>query len=304
MGHYVYKYVNDNEIIYIGKNNGDLHKRIRAHGKPGDNIPKEAWPELNEATIYYTELFNANMTDFMESELIRRYKPKWNTAKKEKDWSGLPIGEPEWTLYTPQEKKKAAMTPIYMLQPYTNAKLRALIKRFDEDWERWILLKLIEDAENKYCFEYNELLKTDMANLNISRYFAVYNSFNRDPSLILIDPRKKVYVPTKNKFIMWCTQIYHNECNGDIYAAISKQDIDTNKKDHQESLMYYKTRLHGILDVLKTGYSEKYLHIDMSNAKHRSYRDNDIDRKYELFEKYNDKVMNIKECRVSYQKWS
>jgi hypothetical protein len=31
MGHYVYKYVYNNEIIYIGKNDTDLENRIYQH---------------------------------------------------------------------------------------------------------------------------------------------------------------------------------------------------------------------------------------------------------------------------------
>lgn len=31
MGHYVYKYVYNNEIIYIGKNDTDLESRIYQH---------------------------------------------------------------------------------------------------------------------------------------------------------------------------------------------------------------------------------------------------------------------------------
>ena len=33
MGHYVYKYVHNDEIIYIGKCDKDLEKQISQHGK-------------------------------------------------------------------------------------------------------------------------------------------------------------------------------------------------------------------------------------------------------------------------------
>ena len=80
MGHYVYKYVHNNEIIYIGKNDTDLYSRLRQHGKYGDNIPEEGWDEINNSDIFYCELPNAIMSDVVESELIRRYKPKYNKA--------------------------------------------------------------------------------------------------------------------------------------------------------------------------------------------------------------------------------
>lgn len=95
MGHYVYKYVYNNEIIYIGKNDTNLYSRLKQHGKCGDNIPEEGWDEINNSDIFYCELANATMSDVVESELIRRYKPKYNKAKMS-EWSGVLFVEPEW----------------------------------------------------------------------------------------------------------------------------------------------------------------------------------------------------------------
>jgi len=111
MPHYVYKYVYNDEIIYIGKTDSDLKQRLSQHGKTGDNIDREAWNEINSSEIYYITLANSIMCDVVESELIRRYKPKYNKAKMS-DWSGLPFDEPEWEKYieTPQQpapKKKS-----------------------------------------------------------------------------------------------------------------------------------------------------------------------------------------------------
>lgn len=103
MGHYVYKYVLNDEIIYIGKNDTDLHSRIATHGKRGDNISEDGWSEINAATIYYIKLANSTMSDVVESELIRKYKPKYNVAKKS-DWTGLPFVEPEWIRYKPKKR--------------------------------------------------------------------------------------------------------------------------------------------------------------------------------------------------------
>lgn len=105
MGHYVYKYILHQEVIYIGKNNTDLVSRLNQHGRIGDNITKEGWDEINSAEIYYCKLANKIMSDVVESELIRRYKPKYNRAKKSK-WDGLPFEEPEWTQFTTLENFK------------------------------------------------------------------------------------------------------------------------------------------------------------------------------------------------------
>ena len=98
MGNYVYKYVFNDEIIYIGKCDKNLSKRLNQHGRNGDNIPKEAWEEINNSTIYYCTLANKTMSDVVESELIRKYKPKYNKAKTS-EWSGLDFSEPNWELY-------------------------------------------------------------------------------------------------------------------------------------------------------------------------------------------------------------
>lgn len=95
MGHYVYKYVLDNEIIYIGKNDTNLYSRLKAHGHAGDNLPREAWPEINNSKVFYFQTVNKYMSDVIESEMIRRHKPKWNKAKTSL-WGSLPFPEIEW----------------------------------------------------------------------------------------------------------------------------------------------------------------------------------------------------------------
>ena len=95
--HIVYKFVYNNEIIYIGKSDVGF-SRIHDHGKVGDNIRESGWNEINSSDIYYAEMLDSRMTDIFESELIRRYKPKYNVAKTS-DWAGIPLPEPTWILY-------------------------------------------------------------------------------------------------------------------------------------------------------------------------------------------------------------
>ena len=106
MGHYVYKYVLDGEIIYIGKNDTNLHDRIRSHGKSGDNITPEGWNDIKKAEIYFIKLANAVMSDVVEKELIRRYKPKYNKDGVKSQWQGIPFIEPEWKKYVPEPPKQ------------------------------------------------------------------------------------------------------------------------------------------------------------------------------------------------------
>lgn len=96
--HTVYKYVLNGSVLYIGKCDSKLSARLRRHGRKGDNIPQTGFFEINAADIYYTQLPNRTMSDVVESELIRRYNPKYNKAKKS-EWDGIPFAEPIWKPY-------------------------------------------------------------------------------------------------------------------------------------------------------------------------------------------------------------
>lgn len=98
MGHYVYKYVYDDEIIYIGKNNTKLETRINQH-----KLEDKFKPYL-DSDIYYIELANETMSDVVESELIRRYRPRLNGAKMS-EWCGLDFQEPECKLFIPSKEE-------------------------------------------------------------------------------------------------------------------------------------------------------------------------------------------------------
>ena len=93
--HYVYKFVLNDEVIYIGKSDVQSFDRIFQHGHPSDNIDKEAWDDINNSDIYYAPLINKTMSDVVESELIRRYKPRLNKAKAT-DWCGIELSGINW----------------------------------------------------------------------------------------------------------------------------------------------------------------------------------------------------------------
>ena len=121
MGHYVYKYVFNGEIIYIGKCDADLDQRLAQHGKQGDNIDKKYWDDINASDIYYCTLANATMSDVVESELINRHKPKYNTAKKS-DWDGLKLPEPNWKKYYKKINKEHIFSAFLPYMRYTEIK--------------------------------------------------------------------------------------------------------------------------------------------------------------------------------------
>lgn len=156
MGHYVYKYVYEGEIIYIGKCDKDLGQRLHAHGRKGDNI-SECWhEEINKADIYYTELSNSTMTDVVESELIRRYKPKCNKAKMS-DWSGLPFADPpwikfekpaEWSRRVHKTKKRRILDDYYDSNNESRQNLLYVIEKMKQG-DYWDLGEEMGDPECK-----------------------------------------------------------------------------------------------------------------------------------------------------------
>ena len=125
MPHYVYKYVYGNETIYIGKSDTQLSNRISQHGVSGDNIDKCGWDEINASSIYYIELVNSTMADVVESELIRRYRPKYNKAKMS-EWSGIQFVEPEWKLYKTKQQIKTEIENLQEIIEEKNKELEEL----------------------------------------------------------------------------------------------------------------------------------------------------------------------------------
>ena len=166
LGHYVYKYVCDGEIVYIGKNDTDLETRINQH-----KLEEKFKPYL-KSDIYYIELANSIMSDVVESELIRRYKPKLNVAKMS-DWSGLEFTEPEWKIFISTPKKRTSSTKrsykksysdisskrqrklktYKLMSQYYCTKILENISNVKED-ELFYEIEVpasIEDSEHKYC---------------------------------------------------------------------------------------------------------------------------------------------------------
>lgn len=87
----VYKYVYDDQIIYIGKTNVSLNQRIYGHSKED-----KFQDYLDKAKVYYAELKNNTETSFVELYLINKYKPILNVASVLDGNSNIFMEEPEW----------------------------------------------------------------------------------------------------------------------------------------------------------------------------------------------------------------
>lgn len=117
MGHYVYKYVYDGEVIYIGKNDTNLRTRIKQHAGNYDIARKRAPEKMDAAEIYYCKLPNSVMSDVIESALIKKYLPECNSDndyKKKCNWAGFPLPELEWIHFKGKEPEEIPESSFYI----------------------------------------------------------------------------------------------------------------------------------------------------------------------------------------------
>ena len=89
MGYYIYKYVCNDVIEYIGKTT-DLDRRIKQHQT--DKLKNF------KGQIYYFECQNKTAMNSWEYCLINKYHPRYNIALKNQD-TNINIDEPKWRLY-------------------------------------------------------------------------------------------------------------------------------------------------------------------------------------------------------------
>ena len=107
MSYYIYKYVKNNVIEYIGKTT-NLEQRIKQHQK--DKLKNF------QGQIYYFECKNQTAMTSWEYSLINKYHPKYNAALKDNEVNII-IQEPEWILYMDTENK--IINILDYLQPVT-----------------------------------------------------------------------------------------------------------------------------------------------------------------------------------------
>lgn len=95
----IYKYVWHNNVIYVGKSQTDIEKRIQAHSRE-DKFQKY----LADADVYYCLLPNESTTSIYELYYINKYKPILNVSEKyDSDIVGIQVDEAAWELYSPSK---------------------------------------------------------------------------------------------------------------------------------------------------------------------------------------------------------
>lgn len=95
----IYKYVWNNEIIYIGKSNSDIEKRIQCHSRE-----EKFQKYLSDVDIYFCFLPNEATTDIYELYYINKYHPILNISSKyDCEPVGVDVADIEWCKYSPSK---------------------------------------------------------------------------------------------------------------------------------------------------------------------------------------------------------
>lgn len=109
--HFVYKYLLDNQILYIGKVDSDLRRRVEKHTKE-----EKFKPYLDHAEIFCIPLANPTETTFLELYLINKYKPILNVVAKYEGMSNIQLQEPDWIPYAKYLETKNRTSDTNKLQ--------------------------------------------------------------------------------------------------------------------------------------------------------------------------------------------
>lgn len=102
MKYFIYKYVYQDDIIYIGKTI-DLPRRIAEHAS-GQGIESKFNPYLKECEIYYHQCCNELEMDAVERLLINHFKPVLNDVDIFPELSTIQI-EVDWLYYSELDDK-------------------------------------------------------------------------------------------------------------------------------------------------------------------------------------------------------
>lgn len=139
--HYVYRYQWKNRIIYIGKADVSLQRRIEEHSRE-----EKFLSFLEEVNISCIQLANATETTFMELYLINKYKPFLNVVAKYEGMTNIFVQEPEWIPYEQYLSEKNKISPEQELE---------VIQNELEFWE------IVQDHLLKFTYD------TDYKNLSL-----------------------------------------------------------------------------------------------------------------------------------------
>ncbi|WP_303835195.1 GIY-YIG nuclease family protein [Ruminococcus flavefaciens] len=166
----IYKYVYNDEIIYIGKSDNSILNRVNAHVKEA-----KFKPYLEKAVIYYTECKNRAHTHILETFLINKYKPILNDSLKYEEDLDFDIPEPEWHLLS--ELKEVEETVKQVKKPgikwYENRvnDIEVLKRKIKN-------LEWLESFLQRFFGMYNIEFSVDYSEENLEKYERLFESFS------------------------------------------------------------------------------------------------------------------------------
>lgn len=96
MKYFVYKYVCEGDVIYVGKTD-DIHRRVVEHSS-GQGIEEKFLPYLDRSDIYFHECGNEVEMSALERLLINQHKPVLNVVDVQPGNSTV-ILDMEWQYY-------------------------------------------------------------------------------------------------------------------------------------------------------------------------------------------------------------
>lgn len=142
--YYIYKYVINNEIVYIGQT-ANLENRIKQH--ENDKLKNL------QAIIYYFECNNKTAANSWEYNLINKYHPKYNIALKNENIN-IKIQEPKWIFY--KENKIITNNKNEYKSKYTLAQKKSIDKYLHEKVEDIRIRVPKGEKEKIKAFAYNK----------------------------------------------------------------------------------------------------------------------------------------------------
>ncbi len=104
--HGIYKYVFNNEIVYIGKTDNSFISRFKGHEK------EDKFKPYQDAQIYVFDVANSTETTIFEKLLINKYQPKLNVTDTHDSSIQIDFTEPDWIPWENYNKKKKLTNKI------------------------------------------------------------------------------------------------------------------------------------------------------------------------------------------------
>lgn len=161
MDSYVYKFLDETgRIIYIGKTD-NIHNRMKQHFSKNGHLSSECYESV--VAVFYAAVPTKCDADILETFLINKYSPKYNTDKmfyQNIERSRYQLQEPQWNRYKFKEMDQVAepLTDEYKLQAVLKCNISILN---DSEYLRAVVpeLSIQEETIKQLIYAHKQALK-------------------------------------------------------------------------------------------------------------------------------------------------